>query len=55
VVAEREGGSARAGGRERESRCRRGRGEGEISLGLFFLNCNDYIAPLLIVLGRLAS
>jgi hypothetical protein len=48
-----EGGGARAEGGE-------GVGVGEreemrgISLRLFFLDCNDYIAPLFIVLGRLS-
>ena len=38
---------------ERRRRWRRER-ERE-ALRLFFLDCNDYIAPLLIVLGRLVS
>jgi len=33
----------------------RGRGKGRISLRLFFLDLNDYIASLFIVLSRLVS
>jgi hypothetical protein len=49
---------------ERRRRWRRERGEGDAgereerdreALRLFFLDRNDYIAPLLIVLGRLVS
>ena len=48
------GGDDRAEGEEELAQ---GKGEkrGRISLRLFFLDCNDYIAPLLIVLGRLVS
>ena len=53
------GGTGRGrGARERERkrwRRERGRGKGRISLRLFFLNPNDYIASLFIVLRRLAS
>lgn len=39
----------------RSGRRERGRGKGRISVRLFFLYRNDYIAPLLIVLERLVS
>ena len=49
-------GAAMLGQRERRSwRRGRERERGKISMRLFFLDCNDYIAPLLIVLGRLVS
>jgi hypothetical protein len=49
---------------ERRRRCHRDRGEGDAgerekrdreALRLFFLDRNDFVAPLLIILGRLVS
>ena len=49
-VGQREGGGDRERGRRRWERER-----GRISLRLFFLYLNDYIASLFIVLSRLVS
>ena len=48
-MAEGEDGGARESCRER------GRGKGRISLRLFFVKLNDYIASLFIVQSRLVS